>query len=184
MGWKLKHRCVRAAPPKKWPFLAQKWPKSANFGQKGSVFGLGCSVQDPRTLFFRCLTQKTMFCMVLKSQIGVSGPPHPKHGHFLPQNGLKMPILGLKHRCFGLRRSDQGPPTLFCRCLTQKNIGCKVWTPENRYFRAAPPKEWPFFGLKLPILGPIGAFSGLCAQIKAPLCYGLYAHFGAQGCVF
>ena len=44
-----------AAPPKKWAFFAQKWPKNANIEPKTLFFGLGGSVQGPRTLFRKCL---------------------------------------------------------------------------------------------------------------------------------
>ena len=55
-----------------------------------------------------------------------SGPPPPKNGHFLPKNGLKMPILGQKTVFFGLGWSIRRPPTLFRRCSTQKNMASRA----------------------------------------------------------
>ena len=83
MVWKPENRCVGAAPPKKWPFSGQKWPKIANFGHKSSIFGPGCSGQGPPTLFFRCLTRKNMCCMVLKQENGCCrAAPTQKMGIF------------------------------------------------------------------------------------------------------
>ena len=95
MVLKPENGCLRAAPPKKWPFSGQKWPKIAHFGQKSSVFGLGCSDQGPPTLFFRWLTRKNMCCMVLKPENGYFRPAPPKKWAFFAQKRPKMPKLGL-----------------------------------------------------------------------------------------
>ena len=59
-------------------------------------------------------------------------PPPPKNGHFLPKKSLKMPILGQKQCFLGTGWPFQGPPALFRRCSTQKNMCCRVRDPENR----------------------------------------------------
>ena len=119
MVWKPENRCFGAAPPKKWPFFGQKWPKIANFGQKSSVFGHGCSVQDPPTLIFGCLTRKNICCMVLKPENGCFRAAPPNKWAFFAQKWPKNANIGPKTPFFGLGRSVQGPATLFCRCLTQ-----------------------------------------------------------------
>ena len=51
---------------------------------------------------------------------------------------------------------------------------CMVWKPENRCFRAAPPKIWPFFGQKWPKIANFGkkaVFLDTGAQFKTPLPY-------------
>ena len=162
---------ISGAPqPKKLPFFAQKWPTIANFRQKGSVFGLGCSVQGPPTLFFWCWTQKNMCCMVLKPGIGCFKACRPKKWAFFAQKWPKMPILGLKTCFFGLGRSVEGTPTLFCRCLITK-ISCMEWKPKNRCFSAAPPKKWPFLGQKWPKSANFGQKSsvlGLGCSVQDP----------------
>ena len=97
MLWKPENSRFRATPPKNGHFLGQKWPKIANFGQKSSVLGLGCSGQGPPILFLRSLTPKNMYCMALKLENGFFRAANPKNGHFLPKSGQKMSILGLKH---------------------------------------------------------------------------------------
>ena len=173
--WKLENRCLRTAPPKKWPFFGQKWPKIPNFGQKSSVLGLGCAIQNPPTLFWRCVTPKNMYCMALKLENGCFRAAHPKNGHFLPKSGLRMSILGPKHCFFRIGRSVQGPPTLFCRCLTRKYIGCMVWNRKIGISGAPHPKKNNHFlpknGLKLAILGKKAMFLGLGAQFWTPLPY-------------
>ena len=42
-----------------------------------------------------------------------SGPPPPKNGHFLPKNGLKMPILGEKKSFLGLGGQYKPPLPYF-----------------------------------------------------------------------
>ena len=115
MVWKPENKCFRAAPPKKWPLFGQKWPTIANFWQKGSVFGLGCSVQGPPTLFLRCWTPKNMYCMALKLENGCFGAAPPKKWPFFAQKWPKNAKIGPKTLFFGLGRSVQGPSTLFYR---------------------------------------------------------------------
>ena len=145
MGWKPENKFFRAAPPKKWPLFGQKWPTIANFWQKCSVFGLGCSVQGPPTPFLRCWTPKNMCCMALKLENGCFRAAPAKKWPFFAQKWPKNAKIGPKTLFFGLGRSVQGPPTLFCRCLIGKKILCTIWKLENRCFRATPPKKWPFF---------------------------------------
>ena len=171
MVWKPENRYFRAAPPEKCPFFAQKWPKIANFGQKSSVLGLGCSVQGPPTLTFKYWTQKNMCCMVLKPGNGCCRAAPPKKWAFLAQKWAKNANNGPKTLFPGLGRSVQGPPTLFCRMLTQKNINCMVWKPENKTFTAAPPKKWPLFGQKWPTIANFwqkGSVFGLGCSVQGP----------------
>ena len=174
MGWKPENKFFRAAPPKKWPLFGQKWPTIANFWQKCSVFGLGCSVQGPPTPFLSCWTPKNMYCMALKLEYGCFGAAPAKKWPFFAQKWPKNAKIGPKTLFFGLGRSVQGPPTLFCRCLIPKKILCTIWRLKNRCFRAAPPKKWPFFSQKwpkIPNFGKKAVFRGLGAQFKTPLPY-------------
>ena len=80
---KPQNMCFRAAPPKKWPLFGQKWPTIANFWQKGSFFGLGCSVQGPPTLFLRCWTPKKHILHGIEARKWVfQGRPTQKMGIF------------------------------------------------------------------------------------------------------
>ena len=149
MVWKPENRCFGATPPKKMAIFGQKWPKIANFGHKNSVFGHRCSVQDPPTLFFGCLTQKNICCMILKPENRCFRAAPLKKWAFTSQKWPKNANNGPKTPFLGLGRSVQGPPTLFCRCLIQRKIGCMVWKPVNKCFGAAQPKREPFFGKKI-----------------------------------
>ena len=80
--------------------------------------------------------------------MGFSGPPTQKRG-FFAQKWPKNVNVGPETLFFRLGRSVQGSPTQFCRCLTQKNIGCVVWKPENTYFRGAPTKKMAIFCPKM-----------------------------------
>ena len=83
------------------------------------------------------------------------GRPTQKMG-FFAQKWPKNAYIRPNTLSFGLGRTIQGPPTLCCRCLTQKNIGCMLWKPGNRGFWAATPKRWPFFGQKRPKIANFG----------------------------
>ena len=83
--------------------------------------------------------------------MGLSRPRHPKNGHFLPKNGLKMPILGQKHYFYwGWVVTSRSLHPIFQVPDTKKNMCCRVWTPENGCLRAAPPKKWPFLAQNWP----------------------------------
>ena len=161
MVWKPANKFFRYAPPKKWPFSGQKWPKIANFGQKSSIFGPGCSGQGPPTLFFRCLTRENMCCMVLKQKNGCCRAAPTQKWAFLGQKWPKIANFGQKSSVFGLGCSVFDPPTLFFWFLTQKNMCCMVLKPENGCFRAAPPKKWPFSGQKWPKIANFGQKSSV-----------------------
>ena len=97
--------------------------------------------------------------------------PPPKKTIFLLENGLKMPISGQNSVFLGVGWSLQGPPALFCKCLTQENMCCNVGKPKNGCFRVAPPKKWPFFAQKWPRnanFGPKTVFSGLGWPVLGP----------------
>ena len=164
--------------PKKWVFqghstqkmriFAQKWPKNTSFGQNNSViFGIRRSVQSPPILFCRCLTHKNICCSVWKPGNGCFKAAPPKIWPFFAQKWPTIVNFGPKTAFFGLGWLVQGPPTLFCRCLTQKKICCRVWKPETWSFRAAPP-FLPKNGLKNPILGQKHCFWGLGGEFKPP----------------
>ena len=202
-------------PPKNGQFLPKKRPKNSNFGTKTEFFGLGWSVQGPRTLFRRFSTQKNICCRVREPENGFSPPPpqmaifcpkkglkmpildqklyflglgvhfkdpHPilqmpdskkhvlqgmgagkwviqpppqKNGHFLPKKSLKMPILGQKQCFLGTGWPFQGPPSLFCRCSTQKKCVAALGT-QKIGDSAPPPLQNGHFlsknGLKMPFL--------------------------------
>ena len=70
-------------PPKNGQFLPKKRPKNANFGTRTVFFGLGWSVQGPRTLFRRFSTQKNICCRVREPENGFrAAPPPPKWPFF------------------------------------------------------------------------------------------------------
>ena len=131
-GMEARNMVFRDRPTQKMAIFAQTWPINSNFWPKTVLFGCWWSVHSRSTLFCRCLTQwiHTQYSMEINTCVaGVW--LHVLHGiewvfHFLPKNCLKMSILGLKHCFIGLERSVQGPPTLFCRCLTQIIINCLV----------------------------------------------------------
>ena len=171
MVWKLEKRYFRAAPPEKWPFFAQKWPKIANFGQKSSVSGLGCSVQGPPTLIFRYWTQKNVLHGIEAREWVFQARPTQKLGIFCQKKWPKNVNIGPKTLFPGLGRSVQGPPNLFRTWLTQRNINCMVWKPENKCFRAAPPYKWPLFGQKWPTIANFwqkGSVFGLGCSVQGP----------------
>ena len=170
MVLKPENGCFRAAPPKKWAFFAQKWPKNANNGPKTLFPGLGRSVQGPPTLFCRWLTQKNINCMVWKPENKSFRAAPPKKW---PLFGQKWPTIAnfwQKGSVFGLGCSVQGPPTLFSRCVTPKHMYCMALKLENGCVRAAGPKKWAFFAQKWPKMSKLGlkhCFSGLGGQFKA-----------------
>ena len=84
--------------------------------------------------------------------MGVSRHPPPPKWPFFAQKWPNNANFGQeKFVFFWLGWSFLGPPTLFCRCLTQKDMCSKVWQPENGCFRATPPqKKWPFSAEKWP----------------------------------
>ena len=81
--------------------------------------------------------------------------PPKKKGHFLPKNGLKMPILATNSAFWALVVTSSPPPTLFCRYLTENKMCCKVWEPENGCFSPPPPEK---NGLKMPVLSKNSVF--------------------------
>ena len=54
--------------------------------------------------------------------MGDSGPPPPKNGHFLPKNGLKMPILGQKQCFLGWGGQFDAPPPYFAGARLNKHV--------------------------------------------------------------
>ena len=127
--------------PKKWPFFAQKWPKIANLGQKGSVFRPGCSVLDPPTLFVWCLTQKKILCcMVLKPGNGCFKASPTKKWAFSAQKWPKNANIEPKTLFFGLGRSVEGTPTLFCRCLIKRKTSV-AWDGTQKIDVSGPPQR-------------------------------------------
>ena len=110
----------RAAPPKKWAFFAQKWPKNANIGPKTLFFGIGRSVQGPQPLFRTCLARKNIGCMVWKPENTCFRAAPPEKWPFSGQKWPKIANFGQKSSVFGPGCSGQGPPPLFFRFLTRK----------------------------------------------------------------
>ena len=88
--------------------------------------------------------------------MGDSGPLPLKNGHFLPKNGLKMPILGQK-QCFWCSGGHfKATATVVCRCLSQHSLCCRVRKPEEGCFMAPCRKNANFClknDLKMPIFG-------------------------------
>ena len=54
--------------------------------------------------------------------MGVSGPPQPEKGHYVSQNGLKLPILCKTSVHFRLGGSVHAPPILFGRCRMHQSM--------------------------------------------------------------
>ena len=77
---------------KKCQFLL---PKTVFLGPEWAVVG-------PPTLFSGCLSQKEVFCKVLKQVIECFGAAITKKMHVLPKNGQKKPFCSLKQRFWGL----------------------------------------------------------------------------------
>ena len=148
MVCKPENRCFRAAPPQRWPFFGQKWPQIANLGKKTVFLDTGAQFKTPLPYFFECLTRKNICCIVLKPENGCIRAAPPKKWAFFAQKWPKNANIGPNTLFFGFGRSVQGPPNLFCRCLTQKKRQLHGMEPGNRCFRAVPPKRWPFFGQK------------------------------------
>ena len=98
--------------------------------------------------------KKTCVAGLGTRKMGDSGPPPLNNAHFLPKNGLKMPILGQKQCTLG-SGGHLKAPTLFYRCSTHKNMNGRLWKPENGCFRTPSLKNGNFLlknGLKMPIL--------------------------------
>ena len=96
--------------PKNGHFLPQKRPKNAKIGPTTLFFGLGRSVRAPPPPYFAgARIKKTSFAWYVSRKIGFLGPPHPKDGHFLAKNGLKLPIWA-KKQCFWTRVLSSRPP--------------------------------------------------------------------------
>ena len=159
--------------PKTGHFLLENGLKMPILGLKHCFLGLGGQFKAPQP-YFAGADSKKVNCMVWSRETGVSGWPHPKVSIFWAKNDLKLPILGKKRSIFGPGCAVQGPPTLFVRYLTQRNMCCVVLTPENWCFRVAPPKKWAFFAQKRPKnakIGPKHCFLGLGGRFKAPQPY-------------
>ena len=103
--------------------------------------------------------------------MGVSGLPHPKNGHFLPNNDLEMPILGQKQCFSGLGWPVLGPshaifqvPDSNKHVLQGMNAGKSVLHGRPTQKMAIFARKWPananfgakavFFGLGWAVLGP------------------------------
>ena len=85
--------CFRAAQPKKWAFLHKTGLKMPILVLKDCFLGLGGLFKAPEPYFAGARLKKTSIAWYGSRKISVSGPPHPKNGHFLAKNGLKLPIF-------------------------------------------------------------------------------------------
>ena len=104
--------------------------------------------------------------------------PTQKMGIFCPKKGLKMPKLGLQHCFWGLGGLFEPPPPYFAGARIKKTSFAWYVSRKIGFFRAAPPKRWPFFGQKWPKIANLGkkaVFLDTGAQFKTPLPYFLGA---------
>ena len=158
-------------PPKNGQFLPKKRPKNANFGTKTVFFGLGWSVQGPRTLFRRFSTQKNICCRVREPENGFrAAPPPPPNGHFLPKKRPKNANFGPKTILFGLGCPFQGPPPYFADARLKKT--CVAGYGSRKMGDSAPPPQNGHFlpkkSLKMPILGQKQCFLGTGWPFQGP----------------
>ena len=91
-------------------FFAPDGLKMPILGQKQCFFGL----RPP--YFAGARLKRTCVAGHGNQETGDSGPPQPKNAHFLPKNGLKMPILGRMKCSLGSASQLKPPPTLSCWC--------------------------------------------------------------------
>ena len=82
-------------------------------GLKHCFLGLGGQFKAPQPYFARAWLEKTSVAWYGSRKIRVSGPPHPKNGHFLAKNGLNLPILGKKAVFLGLGAQVKAPLPYF-----------------------------------------------------------------------
>ena len=106
--------------------MAQK----CHFLATNSVFWAQLVSLMPPHPVLQVLESNKMFFRVGEPENGCFRAACPKKWPFLPNNGLKMPISAQKTVFFG-SGSQFDAPTLFWRCLTQRNMCCRVGKPEN-----------------------------------------------------
>ena len=82
----------------------------AKMGQNTVFWAWEVSSRPPNPILQVLDSKKTSNVWYGSRKIGFSGPPHPKNGHFLPKNGLKVPILGKKAVFFGAWVLSSRPP--------------------------------------------------------------------------
>ena len=82
-------------------------------GLKHYFLGLGGLFKAPQPYTARAWLGKTSVARYGSRKISVSGPPHPKNGHFLAKNGLKLPIFGKKAVFLGLGARAKAPLPYF-----------------------------------------------------------------------
>ena len=121
--WDAEKRWFKATPPQKMDFFCpREAQKCLIFGQKES-FGLGWSVQAPPPFVQVLDSRKICVAGYLSWKTEVSRLPNPKiahfllkNGHFVPEDGLRMLILGGKQCLLGSGNQFKPPSTLSCRC--------------------------------------------------------------------
>ena len=130
-GARLKKTCVAglgsrkmgdSGPPplKKWPFLLQNGLKMPILGEKKWFLGSGGQFDAPPSFFAGAQLKKTCVAGLGPWTMGDSGPPPLKNRHFLPKNGLKMPILGQKQCLLGSGGQFDAPPPYFAGARLKK----------------------------------------------------------------
>ena len=130
-------------------------------GKKAVFLGLGAQVKAPLPYFFGGFTQKKCVAWYWSQIMGVSGPPHPKNGHFLPQKGVKMPKLGLKHCFLGFGGQFKAPPPYFAGAgLKETSV---AWYGSRKIGISGPPHpiKRPFFRQKWPKIANLGQKSSV-----------------------
>ena len=80
--------------------------------------------------------------------MGVSRLPHPKNGHFLLKNGLKMPILGLIH-CFLGSGGEFRPPNPILQVLDSKKTAVAWYGARKQVFQGGPTQKMAIFWPKM-----------------------------------
>ena len=139
-------------------------------GQKQCFLGSGGQFDAPPPYFAGARLKKTCVAGLGPRTMGDSGSPPLKNGHFLPKNGLKMPILGQKQCFLGWGGQFDAPPPYFAGARLKKT--CVAGLGSRKIGDSAPPpKKWPFFAqkwLKNAIFGPKTVFFGMGWSVRRP----------------
>ena len=158
-----------AAPPKKWAFFAQKWPKNANIGPKTLFFGLGRSVQGPPTLFRTCLARKNISCMVWKPENTCFRAAPPEQWPFSGRKWPKFANFGQKKQCFRAWVLRSRPPYPIFKVLDTKKHVLHGIEAIKLVLQGRPTKKMGIFWPKLANFGQKSSVFGLgCSVFDSP----------------
>ena len=166
---------IQGRPPlKNGHFLLQNGLKMPILREKKCFLGSGGQFDAPPSFFAGAQLKKTCVAGLGPWTMGDSGPPPLKNRHFLPKNGLKMPILGQKQCLLGSGGQFDAPPPYFAGARLKKTCVAGLGSRKMGDSGPPPPKKWPFLlknGLKMPILGQKQCFLGSGGQFDAPPSY-------------